>query len=88
MKEKLKTLLPMNIWKILKWMKKNLLAIKFRIIGRPFVPGETTKAHSRRVRERFFENFCKGNGLDIGCGSDLVTKDAKGYDFEHGDASI
>ncbi len=48
--------------------KKNLLAIKFRIIGRPFVPGETSKAHSRRVREGFFENYCKREGLDIGFG--------------------
>jgi len=86
MKEKLKSLLPKNIWKILQFLKKNLLAIKFKIVGRPFVPGETTKAHLRRVREGFFEKFCKGNGLDIGFGSDLVTKDAKGYDFEHGNA--
>jgi len=50
------------------------------------VPGETSKAHSRRVKEGFFEKFCKGEGLDIGFGSDLITKDAKGYDFEHGNA--
>jgi SAM-dependent methyltransferase len=86
MKEKLKTLLPGKIWKTLQWLKKKLLAIKYRTIGRPFVPGETSKAHSRRVRERFFEKYCKGNGLDIGFGSDLITKDAKGYDFEHGNA--
>ncbi len=86
MKEKLKTLLPGKVWKILQWLKKNLLAIKYRTIGRPFVPGETTKAHSRRVKEGFFEKYCKGNGLDIGFGSDLITKDAKGYDFEHGNA--
>jgi len=86
MKEKLKNLLPEVVWYILKWGKKNLLSIKFRTIGRPFVPGETTKAHSRRVREGFFENYCKGEGLDIGFGSDLITKDAEGYDFEHGNA--
>ena len=86
MKEKLKTLLPGKIWRILQWIKKNLLAVKYRTIGRPFVPGETTKAHSRRVKEGFFEKYCKGAGLDIGFGSDLITKDAKGYDFEHGNA--
>jgi SAM-dependent methyltransferase len=86
MKEKLKTLLPGKIWKILQWLKKNLLAIQYRTIGRPFVSGETSKAQSRRVREGFFEKYCKGNGLDIGFGSDLITKDAKGYDFEHGNA--
>ena len=86
MKEKLKNLLPEVVWNILKWGKKNLLSIKYRTFGRPFVPGETTKAHSRRVREGFFENYCKGEGLDIGFGSDLITKDAEGYDFEHGNA--
>ena len=86
MKEKLKILLPGKIWKILQWLKKNLLAIRYRTIGRPFVPGETSKAQSRRVREGFFEKYCKGNGLDIGFGSDLIAEDAKGYDFEHGNA--
>ncbi|MCZ6701455.1 MAG: class I SAM-dependent methyltransferase [Ignavibacteria bacterium] len=85
-KEKLKDLLPGSIWNILQWGKKNLLAFKYRFIGRPFIPGETTKAYSRRLKEGFFENYCKGVGLDIGFGSDLVTKNAKGYDFEHGNA--
>jgi len=85
-KEKLKNLLPGRIWNILQWGKRNLLAFKYRIIGRPFIPGETTKAYSRRLKEGFFENYCKGVGLDIGFGSDLVTKNAKGYDFEHGNA--
>ena len=86
MKEKLKNILPGSIWNILQWGKRNLLAFKYRIIGRPFVPGETTKAHSRREKEGFFEKYCKGDGLDIGFGSDLITKDANGYDFEHGNA--
>ena len=60
MKEKLKTLLPGKIWRILQWIKKNLSVLKYRTIGRPFVPGETSKAHSRRVREGFFDKFCKG----------------------------
>ena len=86
MKEKLKNFLPEFVWNILQWGKRNLFAFKYRFIGRPFVPGETTKAHSRRVREGFFEKYCKGEGLDIGFGSDLITKNAKGYDFEHGNA--
>lgn len=86
MKEKLKNILPGSIWNILQWGKRKLLTFKYRVFGRPFVPGETTKAHSRRLREKFFENYCKGKGLDIGFGSDLITKQAKGYDFEHGDA--
>ncbi|MCK5493508.1 MAG: hypothetical protein KAJ14_10400, partial [Candidatus Omnitrophica bacterium] len=86
MKKKLKTLLPAIVWKILQWLKKELLALRYKTMGRPFVPGETTKAHSRRVREGFFEKYCVGRGLDIGFGSDLITKDAKGYDFENGNA--
>jgi SAM-dependent methyltransferase len=88
MKEKLKNLLPEFVWDIMKWGKRNWLSIKYRTIGRPFVPGETTKAHSRRVREGFFEKYCNGKGLDIGFGSDLIKKDAKGYDFEHGNAQF
>lgn len=88
MKAKLKNILPTKIWNILQWLKKSLIAIKYRTFGRPFIPGETTKAHSRRVREGFFEKYCKGKGLDIGFGSDLITKNAKGYDFEHGDAQL
>jgi len=86
MKQKLKNKLPKNIWKILQWGKRNMLTFKYRFIGRPFVPGETSKAHHRRKMEGFFEKFCNGDGLDIGFGSDLITKDAKGYDFEHGNA--
>ena len=86
MKEKLKNFLHESIWNILQWGKKILLAFKYRFIGRPFVPGETTKAYSRRAREGFFEKYCEGKGLDIGFGSDLITEDAKGYDFEHGNA--
>lgn len=53
---------------------------------RPFVPGETSKARLRRIRESFFENYLYGNGLDIGFGGDLVVANARGWDFEHGDA--
>ncbi len=86
MKEKLKNILPGSIWNILQWGKRILLTFKYRFIGRPFVPGETTKAHFRRVKEGFFEKYCKGEGLDIGFGGDLITKDTDGYDFENGNA--
>lgn len=86
MKENIKNILPTSIWKIFQRGKKNLLAFKYKYISRPFVPGETTKAYSRRVKEGFFEKYCQGKGLDIGFGSDLITKDAQGYDFEHGNA--
>jgi SAM-dependent methyltransferase len=31
---------------------------------------ETGKAKPRRVKEGFFEKYCTGKGIDIGCGSD------------------
>ena len=47
---------------------------------------ETRKAHARRVREGFFEKYCQGEGLDIGCGDDPVTPQCSGWDFCNGDA--
>ena len=47
---------------------------------------ETSKAHARRVREGFFEKYCKGEGLDIGCASDPLTPECSGWDLPNGDA--
>ena len=72
----------------------------FVIPKKPFVPfetkpiasvlghcgGETGKAHARRMREGFFDKYCQGEGLDIGCGSDLVTPGCSGWDLCNGDA--
>lgn len=88
LKEELRKILPESSWEILQLMKKNWLIIKYRSIGRPYCPGETTKARVRRIREGFFDLYCNGRGLDIGFGGDLVAKNAKGYDFEHGDAQF
>lgn len=63
-----------------------ILKIKIRLIGRPYIPGETTKAHSRREKEGFFKKYARGRGLDIGFGGDIISENAKGYDFEHGNA--
>lgn len=79
MKEVVKFLLPYPVWNLL---KKGI----FRLGGRPRVPGETAKAHDRRVREGFFDLYCKGRGLDIGFGGDPVVPGVQGFDFEHGDA--
>lgn len=50
---------------------------------------ETVKARERRLREGFFETYCKGRGIDIGCGPyDRVTPDAEGWDKENGDATL
>lgn len=47
---------------------------------------ETSKAHARRVREGFFEKYCQGEGLDIGCASDPLTPECSGWDLPNGDA--
>jgi len=48
--------------------------------------GETSKAKSRRLKEGFFKKYCKGRGLDIGCGEDLLFLNCRGWDRKHGDA--
>ena len=48
--------------------------------------GETSKAHDRRVREGFFEKYCKGEGLDVGYGGDIIMPGCSGWDFRNGDA--
>ena len=49
-------------------------------------PAETTKARPRRLREGFFDLYCKGTGLDIGHGGDPVVPEVRGWDLEDGDA--
>lgn len=63
-----------------------ILKLKIKLVGRAYIPGETSKAKRRREEEGFFEKYTLGKGLDIGFGGDPVTPDVKGYDFEHGDA--
>ena len=48
--------------------------------------GETAKSHNRRVREKFFEKYCQGEGLDICYGADLIVPNCSGWDFRNGDA--
>lgn len=54
--------------------------------------GETSKAYQRRVRERFFDKYLKGKGVDIGCGNDKVTPGADEWDLyqvgQQGDATF
>jgi SAM-dependent methyltransferase len=62
------------------------LKIEYRLQGRQGRCGETSKAKSRRIREGFFNNYCRGRGLDVGFGGDLLAENCRGYDFEHGNA--
>lgn len=48
--------------------------------------GETSRSHARRKREGFFEKYCRGEGLDIGYGGDILTPECSGWDFRNGDA--
>jgi len=63
-----------------------LQKIKIKLLGRPYIPAETSKARKRRENEGFFEKYIQGRGIDIGCGGDILTSKAQPYDFEHGDA--
>ena len=59
----------------------------YRLLGRRSYPqGETAKAQNRRIKEGFFEKYCRGKGLDIGYGGNLLSRNCRGWDFEHGDA--
>lgn len=55
---------------------------------------ETGKAHDRRVREGFFENYCNGKGIDIGVGridshgADPLLPDIDTWDKDNGDATF
>jgi len=59
---------------------------KILLCGRKAAETETAKARPRREQEGFFERYTLGNGLDIGFGGDLVCRNARGWDIEHGDA--
>jgi SAM-dependent methyltransferase len=86
MKEKLKNITPEFLWNSLRYIKRFYLTIIYRYWRRPVKIGESYKARNRRIGEGFFELYCKGKGLDIGFGGDLVTDNSIGFDFEHGDA--
>jgi SAM-dependent methyltransferase len=42
---------------------------------------ETLAAFERRYREKFFEKYCQGHGIDIGCGDDPITSFADKWDL-------
>lgn len=77
---------PKPIWIIGRDIYHYYLKKKYLAGKRPLIPGETTKAKSRRLKEGFFEKYTNGKGLDIGFGGDLISNNAVGFDFEHGDA--
>jgi SAM-dependent methyltransferase len=86
MKQLLKRILPSSVWRALRSVYYGIIAVKYRIVGRPPLYAETTKAKARRVREGFYEKYCAGKGLDVGHGGDKIVPDSDGWDFEDGDA--
>jgi len=86
LKEKLRKILPRKLWKILQGINMYRFIFLVRYIHRPYLAGATSKARIRREKEKFFELYCKGKGLDIGFGGDKISENAVGFDFEDGDA--
>ncbi len=86
MKSPLKRILPDRLIDVFRPLYDSIRDRKFKYFGRPRVPGESSKAKARREREGFFEKYCKGRGLDIGYGGDLLVPNCQGWDFENGDA--
>jgi SAM-dependent methyltransferase len=86
MKKLLKQITPAPIWRLISIVYQKLKKIQYLTVGRPFKAGETTAAKRRRIEEGFFDKYCRGKGLDIGYGGDLLAPNCKGWDWEHGDA--
>lgn len=86
MEELLKRILPRPVWLLLKKITFNYRRILYKFISRPAKRGETSKARPRREREKFFEKYCQGKGLDIGYGGDLLAENCRGWDIEDGNA--
>jgi len=81
-----KAMLPRSLHSTLRGFYYRLKKVYYLAFGRAICQGETYKARARRLKEGFFEKYCRGNGIDIGYGGDLLTANCQGWDFEHGDA--
>lgn len=71
--------------------KKEFLSFEKKpVISLGHCGGEASKAHYRRSREGFFQKYCQGEGLDIGCGNDPIATGGGvcGWDFPNGDAQF
>jgi len=86
MRKFLKRITPGPVWQLMKTVYHEVQKVKHLTVGRPYRPGETTAAKRRRIEEGFFDKYCRGKGLDIGYGGDLLAQNCEGWDWEHGDA--
>ena len=51
--------------------------------------GETAKSEAHRQSEGFFQNYCQGKGLDIGCNGDPIVLGVHVWEYaKHGDATL
>ncbi|MCP4584279.1 MAG: methyltransferase domain-containing protein [candidate division Zixibacteria bacterium] len=76
---KIQKITPEAIWAI-------IVKIKLKLFGWCEKHIETTKAKPRRLKEGFFDKYCRGKGLDIGHGGDFIVQGCEGWDFDKGDA--
>lgn len=77
LKELVRSRVPPQLWSRMRRLSRNLRGIPV---------GESAKARPRRTREGFFDAYCRGRGLDIGFGDDLLASNCDGWDKQHGDA--
>ena len=98
---RLKMVVPTPIWSVGRrgsrvvargiatcWSSHRLSFLKgwYLLFGLPHVALETSKARDRRIRQGFFEKYCRGRGLDICYGGDLLSPNCRGWEWFHGDA--
>lgn len=81
-------ILPHCIFKHLPGIYYIINKYRFRIFKRVIMYKETSKARPRRLAEGFFDKYCKGKGIDIGYGGDLLITNCMGWDIENGDAQF
>ena len=78
--------MPAPLFKPLKSAYFAVKKLQYLTLGRRFKPGDTSMAKPRRLKEGFFEKYCQGNGIDIGCGFDKLSDNCMAWDIEQGDA--
>lgn len=81
-----RAVLPFALIKYITPLYYGLNKYRFKWWPRPYIPQVSTTCHDRRVREGFFDKYCRGQGIDIGYGGDPVTPTVRGWDIEDGDA--
>jgi len=85
MRRFLKKITPEPVWLLLREIIFNCTRLFYRYMPRPVKSLGTSQAKARRTRENFFDRFCRGKGIDIGYGGDLLADNCRPWDIEHGD---